>query len=65
MMPATTTTNTTNAAMPEAVAITEAEAVAAGGEVKKSKWAAGLLMLLGLVAGWEVRELMGEPVLTK
>lgn len=53
-MPATTNIA---AAMPEAVA--------AGGVVKKPKWAAGLLLLLGLAAGWEVRGLMGEPVLTK
>ena len=49
----------TEAAMPEAVAVAE------GGVVKKPKWATGLLLLLGLVAGWEVRGLMGEPVLTK
>jgi hypothetical protein len=36
-----------------------------GGLVKKAKQPAGLLLLLGLVAGWEVRESMGEPVLTK
>lgn len=58
MTPATTTnTTTTGAAMPEAVAV--------GGVVKNAKWAAGLLVLLGLVAGWEVKGLMGEPVLTK
>jgi hypothetical protein len=55
MTPATTIT----AAMPVAVAKN------VSGLVKRAKWAAGLLLLLGLVAGWEVRESMGEPVLTK
>ena len=55
MTPATTIT----AAMPVAVAMY------VSGLVKRAKRAAGFLLLLGLVAGWEVRESMGEPVLTK